>query len=877
MYPSPFHAPTLETMNRLLPAFEFKAVIAANESGAVYLANQRSLDRDVAIKILAPHVSEEGDFRHSFETTARTMAKLNHPNLIGVFDSGCVEGMLYFVMEFVPGKSLDRSSRGQCVEMEQALRLVEGICAGLAHAHDHGVVHGNLNPTNILLNQKAEPKIGNFGFSHAGKAADPGATSFSAPEVIAHQSGATRSSDIYSVGAILYELITGQPHASTALPPSGLSNCGQALDAIWLHATHPIPSQRFPDLRSLSKELSALLKTPRTPIKTVVPASQKLAVGVAPPTPPGTSVLPAKHQVGFNWTLVRNLFIIAGLLLAIPVAWKNLETTRARRAKENQEALAKKAAQEKANADARQRARQNENRPTQPDLTIPSRPTLPESNLENPSESLARLRKKLASGDRGEMPKGSSRMGESDYFLVTEPLSWPEAAWFAEQHGGHLAVPNLTADLTWLVRNVSSDQGIWIGAARSGRQSWTLADGLSWLPKTELSGTGPFLAADKRGFLRTAGAKERLPFVIQWHRDGSNPGTLEANLAATRKSLDTPKPVFPAGTRVFDNRYYLFVTRPVSWREAVDLAEKSGGHLAVASEVGESTALAEMTNELPAPNGIWLGGFRKGDQWVWITGEPWKTAKWATDAVSDLADSALIARPGKGWDALKLSATPSGFIIEWSSDRKSRPATPPGGTSPGGDSSSLAARAKELIIAAERKRSEQLAANARGFSWSLDVWLRGLPKSGQAEWGDHLNRLKSSSTQSRVPNSIPRSSGIQVSPQMLEIAQGCARKQDQIDAEFLGEAEKIRNAFVLKLRESLAQAEKSGQLPIVQSLGDTLAEAAHLDPWVRSFGIEPKPVNPTPIAKVKERESFRDQVNDPKPKKEDVPGDPVIE
>jgi serine/threonine protein kinase len=864
-------------MNRLLPAFEFKMVIAANDFGAVYLANQRSLERDVAIKILAPQVSEEAEFRHSFETTARTMAKLNHPNLIGVYDSGCVEGMLYFVMEFVPGKSLDRSSRGQCVELEQALRLVEGICAGLAHAHDHGVVHGNLNPTNILLNQKAAPKIGNFGLSHAGKAADPGSSSFSAPEVITHQTGATRSSDIYSVGAILYELITGQPHTATALPPSSLSKCGPALDAIWLHATHPIPSQRFPDLRSLSKELPALLKTPRTPIKAVIPASQKLAVGVPAPTPPGTALLPVKHQVGFNWTLVRNLFIIAGLLLAIWVTNEYYETKGTRQAKENQEALAKNAAQEKANAEARQRARQNENRPAQPDLTIPSRPTLPDSNLENPSESLARLRKKLASGDRSEMPKGSSHIGDNDYFLVTEPLTWPEAAWFAEQHGGHLAVPNLTADLTWLVRNVSSDQGIWIGAARSDRQSWTLADGLSWLPKTEPGGTGPFLAADKRGFLRTAGTKERLPFVIQWHRDGTNPGTLEANLASTRKSLNSPKPVFPPGTRVFENRYYLFVTRPVSWREAVALAEKSGGHLVVASGVGEATALAEMTNDLVAPKGIWLGGFRKGDQWVWITGEPWKTPKWTTDAATDLATSALIARPGKGWDALSLSATPSGFIIEWSSDRKSQPATPPGGTSPGGDPSALAARAKELLIAAERKRSEQLAANARSFSWGLDVWQRGLPKSGQAKWNDHLNRLKSSATQSRIPTAIPRSSDIELSPQMLEIAQACSRKQDQIDAEFLSEAEKIRSAFVLKLRESVTQAENSGQLPLAQSLGDTLAEATHLEPWVRALGIEPKPANPSPVAKVKERESFRDQDNDPKPKKDAVPSDPLIE
>ena len=136
-----FEAPTIETMNRLLPAFEFSSFIAHDEFAAVYFAKQRSLDRSVAIKVISPDISGKPEFRKSFEVTARTMAKLNHSNLIGVYDSGFVEQMLYFVMEFVPGKSLERSSSGQIVEPSQALLLIKGICAGLAHAHQNGIVH----------------------------------------------------------------------------------------------------------------------------------------------------------------------------------------------------------------------------------------------------------------------------------------------------------------------------------------------------------------------------------------------------------------------------------------------------------------------------------------------------------------------------------------------------------------------------------------------------------------------------------------------------------------------------------------------------------------------------------------------------------------
>ena len=839
----PFKAPSLEAMSALLPAFDFTNLIASDEFGAVYMAQQRSLERNVAIKILAPGFSENPEFQTRFESTARSMAKLNHPNLISVFDSGCVDGMLYVVMEFVPGKSLEHSTCGQSVDSRQAMLLIEGICEGISHAHSHQIIHGGLSPSNILLNQKAEPKIGNFGFSHPGDSgmASKASSRFIAPEILANSRAADPRADIYSVGAILYELITGQLHGPDAAPPSGFAQCNPKLDDIWRQATQADPDLRFPDMRSLMAALKQVPVAARTPVKSAPPAS---GGPVSPPSPPQR---PPRTQVGFNWKLVRNLFIIAGLLYAISFAWKNLENTRNQRDKENREALAQiQADKEKAIAEARARALEHSQqaKPVNPKGDSgSSSPAVPEVS-ETPAESLERLRKNLASGSRAEMPIGTIQKGENDYFFVTEPKSWPDAAWFAEQHGGHLAIPNATADLTWLVGEVSASEGTWIGAARSGRNSWALADGSVWKPAKEPTGIGQYLAADKHGFLHAENASTLHPFIIQWHRDGSNPGTLTAQLSATKNSLTQPNPVFPPGTRTYGVRHYLFVSRPVAWREAVDLAETAGGHLAVPSQIAEIINLEEMTSDLAPEYSIWMGGFLKGDHWLWITGEPWKTAKWIEGADTTAPDSALIVRPGKGWDAQNLSDTGTGFIIEWSNDRKSADAPEIEAPARGGDTTALVNLARKLITDADAKRTNNLVENIRKFTWDLDNYIRPLPKGSQAIWSPHVERLKSSIKDNRLPSSVPKESGIELSAEMAKLAQFHSQKQDRFDLEFMADAEKLRVAFIGKLNEAQAQAKASGQPKLVESIRDILSDASNLENWVRQFGVELQPENP---------------------------------
>lgn len=671
----PFEAPALDDMNAMLPAFGFQTLIAANPLRAVYLATQRSLDRNVAIKILAPSSHLDTDFRKSFEATAHAMARLNHPNLITVFDSGIVRDMLYCVMEFVPGKSLERSAKDSQIEYSQAIHLVLGICAGIAHAHSHGIVHGTLNPSHILLNQKAEPKIGNFGLARsqrhpADANSDKDDVSYVAPEIPGAPNPATEAADQFAIGAILYRLLTGTPHSQSSLPPSKLANCPESIDDIWRKATHKNPAERFQSVAALQKALAtppdkktqnrqqATAKEPAlAPLKASTSAAPSAPEKDAPAQPASTPAAPAqvKYHPGFNWKLLRNLLIIVGLLFAINAAWKRYKNSEQR----NREIIAKQEASRKEKIQERlAESRKNSSTP----------PRVPTQQSESPEQSLARLRSSLASGNLTEMPIGTVQRGDCQYLLVHKTMTWPEAAWFAECHGAHIAIPNRDADLTWLHQTIAAKEAVWIGAARSGKDQWTLADGSLWKPAKAPDGNGSYVGVDKRGYLRTGPLNLRLPFILQWHQDGSNPGSLEAILAATRSSIQAGTPLFPPGTHALANRHFLHVVRPVTWQKARQLAETSGGHLAVPANAGEIGNLVEITRNLNANDGLWLGGFKDRQNWLWVTHEPWKTIQWSRDANPEIPEAALVVIPGRGFDARKPTSPANGFIIEWSQD-----------------------------------------------------------------------------------------------------------------------------------------------------------------------------------------------------------------
>lgn len=309
MSAEPFQAPDVEIIASLLPAYDFDCFIAQGGMGAVYKARQRSLDRDVAIKILPRELGADPEFQQSFVTEAKAMARLNHPNLIGVYDFGDIDGMPYIVMEYVHGKSLYHSAYDQVIDPEQASTIVKGICNGLAHAHDNGVIHRDIKPANILLNPKAEPKIGDFGLAHPADAEGPGllmgTPGYTAPEVFQDASQANERADIYSVGVILHQLLTGIDPTGSQTPPT--TSCGNVrLDTIWRKATHINPALRYASAHELAAALDQWLAAKR-----LAPVT-RLATSTAPPRHLATKVASKKSNRGIFGKIVLLALVGAG-------------------------------------------------------------------------------------------------------------------------------------------------------------------------------------------------------------------------------------------------------------------------------------------------------------------------------------------------------------------------------------------------------------------------------------------------------------------------------------------------------------------------------------------------------------------------------------
>ena len=288
-----FVAPEPADLAPLFPGYEIQGLIATGGMGAVYCAVQKSLDRTVALKILPMEFSKDAAFCAGFEAEAKAMARLNHPNLIGVYDFGEVNGMLYIIMEFVPGKSIYHSAYGIAIDPQEVIRLVTGICDGLAHAHENGIIHRDIKPSNILLDLNAQPKIGDFGLARPieRKVEEGeeifGTPHYTAPEVVDHPHSVDYRADIFSVGVLLHELLTGKLPASDPRPASTIVRCDPRFDTIVRRATQPLAAARYSSAKQISHDLqviaaSLVLKVPGTAVmaapRRVQPARRPIPV-----------------------------------------------------------------------------------------------------------------------------------------------------------------------------------------------------------------------------------------------------------------------------------------------------------------------------------------------------------------------------------------------------------------------------------------------------------------------------------------------------------------------------------------------------------------------------------------------------------------------
>jgi serine/threonine-protein kinase len=181
----------------------------------VYLAHDESLHRRVAVKVLASNLGDDETFRARFYREARLAGRLSHPNIVQVYDAGETdEGRPYIVMEYVAGKTVSECGK---LEANDAVALVLQACAGLQHAHDAGLVHRDVKPGNLLLREDGVLKIADFGIARAAETTQLtqlgtvlGTAAYLAPEQAAGEE-VTAAADIYALGAVMFELLTGRP------------------------------------------------------------------------------------------------------------------------------------------------------------------------------------------------------------------------------------------------------------------------------------------------------------------------------------------------------------------------------------------------------------------------------------------------------------------------------------------------------------------------------------------------------------------------------------------------------------------------------------------------------------------------------------------
>lgn len=260
-----FTAPSAEELQEKFPNHTIEGFIAQGGMGAVYLANQTSLERPVAIKILPKEFGEDVDYRVSFETEAKAMARLNHNNLIQIYDFGDIDGMLYIIMEYMPGRTLFKVAHGQQVDQIEAASLIRDMCNGLDHAHASGILHRDIKPANVLIDDEGRPKIVDFGLARPlGEEQNGGVIfgtlGYTAPEVLTNPLAVDQRSDIFSMGVMLYEMLTGIMPADPVVPASHVAILHRGFDAIVNRAIHPDPDRRFSTAGEMSEALGELIK-----------------------------------------------------------------------------------------------------------------------------------------------------------------------------------------------------------------------------------------------------------------------------------------------------------------------------------------------------------------------------------------------------------------------------------------------------------------------------------------------------------------------------------------------------------------------------------------------------------------------------------------
>lgn len=287
---------TPEELAPHFPQLEILECLGRGGMGVVYKARQKALNRLVALKLLAPERADDPHFAARFEKEAQALAALNHPNIVGVYDFGVTQTLLsehptyYLLMEFVDGVNLRQLLQTKRLTSKEALSIVPPVCEALQCAHDHGIVHRDIKPENLLIDKNGTVKIADFGIAkiihrdtdirfaasqpvrsepeQTGVSASlpQGTPDYAAPEQHDRTATTDHRADIYSLGVVLYEMLTGERPQQDFVPPSKRVQVDVRIDEIVLRALEKTPELRFATAAEFRTQVEAATQTSSEPV-----------------------------------------------------------------------------------------------------------------------------------------------------------------------------------------------------------------------------------------------------------------------------------------------------------------------------------------------------------------------------------------------------------------------------------------------------------------------------------------------------------------------------------------------------------------------------------------------------------------------------------
>jgi serine/threonine-protein kinase len=330
----------------LADRYEVESVIGHGGMAQVYLGTDRVLGRQVALKILSSQFARDATFVARFRREAQAAASLIHPNVVGVFDTGSDDGTHYIVMEYVPGKTLAQVVREDAPLLpERAVEIAEAVAGGLAFAHRQGIIHRDVKPGNIMLTTNGDVKVMDFGIARATSsesltqtATVLGTATYFSPEQAQGEKVDTRS-DIYSLGCVLYEMLTAHPPFEAdspvavaykhvredPVPPSAINpDVPQAVDAIVMKCLAKNPDNRYQTAEELKEDLRRFRTGEQVMATPILPVTR---TEVIERTARPTSVLPTravepvrKSRRWVAWTIMAVLLLLLATGLAFLAA-----------------------------------------------------------------------------------------------------------------------------------------------------------------------------------------------------------------------------------------------------------------------------------------------------------------------------------------------------------------------------------------------------------------------------------------------------------------------------------------------------------------------------------------------------------------------------